>query len=187
MRTKTTTLAGTATLSALVVVLDYTVKYSNLKIVFPLLPYLRFDFTGIPIVLSGLLFGFVPGMTTSVVASLAILARSGDVVGSSMKGLAEFSTMLGLLAGLALFNRFKAVGSSAVGIFSRVFVMLVANWMFVFAGLLSLGSSWSNVPLLWTLLVSLFNVAQGTLTVVGGFSVYEAIKRRAPTLVVRPQ
>jgi len=52
MKWNTTTLAGTATLSALVVILDYALKYSNLKIPFPLLPYLRFDFTGIPVIIS---------------------------------------------------------------------------------------------------------------------------------------
>jgi len=52
----TTTLAGTATLSALVVILDYALKYSNLKIPYPLLPHLKLDFTGIPIVISALLF-----------------------------------------------------------------------------------------------------------------------------------
>ncbi|MCJ7631288.1 hypothetical protein MUP77_02635 [Candidatus Bathyarchaeota archaeon] len=68
MKWNTTTLAGTATLSALVVILDYALKYSNLKIPFPLLPYLKFDFTGIPVVISALLFGLFPGILTSAVA-----------------------------------------------------------------------------------------------------------------------
>jgi riboflavin transporter FmnP len=52
MKLSTRTLAGTAVLAALVVVFDYTLKYANLKIVFPWLIYLKFDFTGVPIVLS---------------------------------------------------------------------------------------------------------------------------------------
>ncbi|MGQ9506844.1 MAG: hypothetical protein ACUVTB_03160 [Candidatus Bathycorpusculaceae bacterium] len=74
MKITTTALAGTAILAALVVVFDYTLKYSGLKVPFPWLPILKFDFTGIPIVLSLLLFGLAPGAFTSAIAVLAILA-----------------------------------------------------------------------------------------------------------------
>ena len=102
MKLDTKTLGGTVVLGALVVVFDFTMKYSALKIRFPWLPFLKFDFTGIPIVLSFLLFGLMSGATTSTIALLAILGRSGDVIGSSMKGLAELSTILGMALGLAL-------------------------------------------------------------------------------------
>ena len=92
----TTTLASIAVLGALVVVFDYSLKFSGFKIPFPWLPFLKFDFTGIPIVLSAIIHGLGAGTITSAVAFLAILARSGDVVGASMKGLAEFSTVLGM-------------------------------------------------------------------------------------------
>jgi hypothetical protein len=52
MKWNTTTLAGTATLSALVVILDYALKYSNLKIPFSFAFHLKFDFTRIPVVMS---------------------------------------------------------------------------------------------------------------------------------------
>ena len=76
-------------LAALVVVFDYTLKFSGLKIPFPWLPFLKFDFTGVPITLSLLLYGLSSGATTSILACLAILVRSGDLVGATMKAIAE--------------------------------------------------------------------------------------------------
>jgi len=183
MKITTRTLAGTALLAALVVVFDYALKYSNLKIIFPWLPYLKFDFTGIPIVLATLLFGLIPGVITSAVASIAILARSGDVLGSSMKGLAEFSTILGLAIGLKLFNRFKVAGSSILGIVSRVFIMTIVNITLVYAVVLSIPSSLVNAPFLWILLVGIFNTIQGAISIIGGFFIYAAIRKRVPSII----
>ncbi len=98
--TKSTKLTGTALLAALVVVLDYALKFSGLKIPFPWMPTLKFDFTGIPITLSLLMYGLPSALTTSLVAFIAIIARSGDMVGASMKFAAEFSTVLGLALGI---------------------------------------------------------------------------------------
>ncbi len=72
----TARLTGTAILAALVIVFDYALKLSGLKIPFPWMPFLKFDFTGIPIVVAFLLFGLPSASTTSVVASLGIIARS---------------------------------------------------------------------------------------------------------------
>jgi riboflavin transporter FmnP len=159
------------------------VKYSNLKIPFPGLPYLKFDFTGIPIVLASLLFGFIPGTITSIVASIAILARSGDVIGASMKGLAEFSTMLGVIAGLRLLKRFRYAGSYALGLAFRVLIMTAANWILITAGAMRLGAPDASFPLFWTSLVGVFNVIQGSITILGGYSIFEALRRRVPSLV----
>lgn len=183
MKMNTVTLAGTATLAALVVVFDYAMKYSGLKIPFPWLPFLKFDFTGIPIVLSLLLFGFVPGIFTSIIASVAILARSGDVVGSSMKGVAEFSTILGMAVGLKLLKRFRMVGSFTAGITLRVLIMICFNLTLIYTGIMPLPTSYANAPILVALLFGAFNVVQGALSILGGYSIYEAIKRRAPSLV----
>ena len=183
MKIDTTTLAGTAILAALVVVFDYTMKYSGLKIPFPWLPFLRFDFTGIPIVLSLLLFGLIPGTVTSIIASVAILARSGQIVSSSMKGVAEFSTILGMAICLKLPKRFRLVGSFALGVTSRALIMICVNLALIYVGVISLPASYTDIPIMVTLLVGAFNAAQGALSVLGGYSIYEAIKRRAAYLV----
>ena len=62
----TARLTGTAILAALVLVFDYTLKYSGLKIPFPWFPDLKFDFTGVPIALSLLMYGLPSATTTSV-------------------------------------------------------------------------------------------------------------------------
>jgi riboflavin transporter FmnP len=183
MRINTTTLAGTATLAALVVVFDYTMKYSGLKLPFPWFPFLKFDFTGIPIVLSLLLFGLIPGTFTSIIASVAILARSGQVVSSSMKGLAELSTILGMAVGLKLLNRFRIVGSFTLGITSRALIMILVDLALIYVGVISLPASYAGIPIIVALLVGAFNAVQGVLSILGGYFIYEAVKRRVPSLV----
>ncbi len=188
MKIHTKTLAGTAVLGALVVVFDYTMKYSALKIRFPWLPFLKFDFTGIPIVLSFLFFGLMSGVTTSTVAFLAILGRSGDVVGSSMKGLAEFSTILGMALGLMLLRnptKLRKPASFVLGISSRSLIMICTNLILIFTGVMALYGSYAEIPVIVSLLVGAFNAIQGALSILGGYFIYEAIIRRIPSLVTR--
>ncbi len=101
---RSSSLTDTALLTALIVVLDYVLKFRGLKIPFPWMPTLKFDFTGIPITLSLLIYGLPSALTTSVVAFVAIIARSDDVIGASMKFATEFSTVLSLAL------RFKLTG-----------------------------------------------------------------------------
>jgi len=174
-------LTGTALLAALVVVLDYALKFSGLKIPFPWMPTLKFDFTGIPIVLSLLMYGLPSALTTSLVAFVAILARSGDVVGASMKFAAEFSTVIGLALGLRLMGGFsprlwKAAGL-VFGIVFRVVAMSLANMVVLpaFYGI-PVAVAYGMLPL-----VAAFNVAQGAITILLGVFLDEAVKRRFPT------
>ncbi len=174
-------LTGTALLAALVVVLDYALKFSGLKIPFPWMPSMKFDFTGIPIALSLLMYGLPSALTTSAVAFVAIIARGGEVVGASMKFVAEFSTVLGLALGLRLLVRFaprlrKASGLSA-GILFRVAAMSVANMVVLpaFYGYPE-AVAYAMLPL-----IAAFNVAQGAITILLGIFLDEAIKKRFPT------
>lgn len=183
MKIDTRTLSGTAILSALVVVFDYALKYSNLKIpfIYPL-QFLRFDFTGIPIVLSLLLFDFAPGAITSGVALFAIFARSGNAVSASMKAIAEFSTVIGIALGLRLFKkpiRFVKASSFALGIAIRCLIMFFWN---LIVQPLYYGTPFMAVLLL-SPLIGVFNVIQGSISILGGYFIYEAIKRRFPSLV----
>ena len=175
-------------LGALVVVFDFTMKYSALKIRFPWLPFLKFDFTGIPIVLSFLLFGLMSGATTSTIALLAILGRSGDVIGSSMKGLAELSTILGMALGLSLKSnpsKLRKPASFILGISSRSLVMICTNLILIFTGVMALYGDYAEIPVIVSLLVGAFNAVQGSLSILGGYFIYEAIIRRIPSLVTR--
>ena len=188
MKLDTKTLGGTVVLGALVVVFDFTMKYSALKIRFPWLPFLKFDFTGIPIVLSFLLFGLMSGATTSTIALLAILGRSGDVIGSSMKGLAELSTILGMALGLALKSnpsKLRKPTSFILGISARSLVMICTNLILIFTGVVALYGDYAEIPVIVSLLVGAFNAVQGSLSILGGYFIYEAIIRRIPSLVTR--
>jgi len=171
LKTDAKTLAGTAILGTLVVVFDYSLKYSGFKIPFPWLPYLKFDFTGVPIVLSLLFFGLTSGITTSAVALLAILARSGDVVGATMKALAEFSTILGMAIGLRLLKRntkLTKILSSALGLSLRSIVMLLAN-LIVFP---TMAVTYA-IPLL-----IFFNVIQGSISIIFGYFLYGVVAQK---------
>lgn len=182
MKTDAKTLAGTAILGTLVVVFDYSLKYSGLKIPFPWLPYLKFDFTGVPIVLSLLFFGLASGITTSAVALLAILARSGDVVGATMKALAEFSTILGMAIGLRLLKRntkSTKILSSSFGLSLRSMVMLLAN-LIVFP---TMAVTYA-IPLL-----IFFNVIQGSISIIFGYFLYGVVAQKLsfPSLRKEPR
>lgn len=183
MKITSRTLAGIVVLAALVVVFDYAMKYSGLKIPFPPLPFLKFDFTGIPIILSLLLFGLVPSAFSSAIAFLAILARSGDVIGSSMKGLSEFTTVLGMYFGFKLAKKFRFPAAFLLGVLTRVALMTVANFALIYAGLMAIPTSYKEIPLTYFLLTGIVNVIQGCISIFGGYLIYVAIDKRIPGLL----
>jgi riboflavin transporter FmnP len=179
---KTVNLVGTAILAALVIVFDYTLKFSGLKIPFPWMPFLKFDFTGIPIVISLLLFGLPSGGFTSAIASLGIIVRSGDLIGSLMKGIAEFSTIAGMAIGLRLRTGkkdsiFLKGITFVMGVIVRILVMSLWNLIVL--------PNYYGIPYDATIgmlpLLAVFNGMQGTLTVVVGYALYEAYTKRVPT------
>lgn len=167
-------LTGTAILAALVVVFDYGLKFSGLKIPFPWLPILKFDFTGIPIALAVLLYGMSAGATTSVIACLAILARSGDLVGAIMKAIAEFSTVLGIALGLRLLSRWRKAVSVIIGVALRVATMGTANLIVLPAYYgMPYNAAVGLLPM-----IGIFNIIQGAMTVLLGYLLCEAYIRR---------
>lgn len=180
MKIDTKTLAGVTVLAALVVVFDYTMKYSGLKIPFPVpgLEFLVFDLTGVPIVLSMLLYGLVPGVFTSAIAILAILARSGKVISASMKGLAEFSTILGMFLGFKKAKGFGLPIAFILGVATRVMVMTAVNLTLIYFGLIAIPSAYKEIPLIYISLTGIFNVVQGCISMAFGFLIYAGVKKR---------
>jgi len=171
---RTARLAGTAMLSALIVVLDYGLKFSGLKIPFPWLPFLKFDFTGVPVILSLLLYGLPSAATTSIVACIAITLRSGKLVSAALKALAELSTASGMALGLRLPGRWRRVSSAISGVALRLVVMSVANLVVLPAYYqMPYGVVVGLLPLM-----GVFNIVQGSLTVLLGLMLHEAIARR---------
>lgn len=173
---RTVVIAGTALFGTLAFILDWALKFAGLKIYFPLMPVLKYDLDGVPIMLSLLFFGLPSGAATSSILFLAIAFR--DVVGASMKALAEFSTILGISI-VTRKNRFSWVLAGILGIITRVVVMGAANLVvYPLYYRSTLEAAILSLPLL-----TIFNATQGIITISLGYLAYEAIKRRIPGLV----
>jgi riboflavin transporter FmnP len=175
---KTEQITGTTVLGALVVVLDYMLKFSGVKIPFPFLPTLRFDLDGIPIVLALFLYGPYSASMTCLVAFAAILFRSGIVLSASMKGLAEFATILGMLPFYR--NSLNQLRDFAIisGVSTRVLVMAIATlaaWPLLFKS--------TEIALAFIPFSALFNAIAGVISISGGWLLYKAIFKRVRHLL----
>ena len=183
----TTVLTGTALLSALVIVFDYALRYSGLKLPFPWYPNLKFDFTGVPIVLGLLMYGLPSATVTALVAGIGIFVRSGNFLSASMKSVAELATVGGMSLGIYFSARFKPAvpeeGSrrlmsvvTVYGLFSRVLLMTLVNWAVLplFYGV-PIEVTYGLLPL-----IGVFNAIQGGVTILLGFFFNDAVRRRLP-------
>jgi len=83
-----------------------------------------------------------------------------------------------MAVGLKLPKKFRMIGYTALGITARALIMICVNLALIYVGVISLPTSYANIPIMATLLFGAFNAVQGTLTVIGGYAIYEAIKRR---------
>ena len=180
---RTARLTGTAILAAMVIVFDYSLKYSGLKIPFPWMPFLKFDFTGIPIVLSLLLYGWPSSAITSLAGTMGIVVRSGDLIGGAMKGIAEFSTVAGMAIGLYIAKKTGLGGYTAkvlsvvIGLVFRIVVM--SGWNLVILPAYYGVTYNAAVGMLY--LLGIFNSMQGAISTLLGYALYEAYTRRVPT------
>jgi len=171
---KTAKLMGTALMAALVIVFDYSLKYSGLKIPFPWLPFLKFDFTGVPIAVSTLLYGVSSGAFTSAVAFLAIFARGSDYVGASMKAIAEFTTIAGFWASGYFPERYRKGGSIFLGLLFRIVTMSLLNlWVMPNVWYIPYEATVGMLPM-----IGVFNGMQGGISLLFGYAIYAAYKRR---------
>jgi riboflavin transporter FmnP len=174
---RTVVIAGTALFGTLAFILDWALKLAGLKILFPLLPILRYDIDGIPIVLSLLFFGLPSGAATSAILLLAISFR--DVVGASMKALAEFSTILGMAIAIRGKRHFSWMLAGILGAITRVAIMSAANLVvFPLIYKRTLEAAILLLPLL-----AIFNATQAVITLAGGYLSYKLIQRRIPGLM----
>ena len=60
--------------------------------------------------------------------------------------------------------------------------MICVNLALISVGLLVLYGPYAEIPVIVSLLVGAFNAAQGSLSILGGYLVYEALTRRIPSL-----
>ncbi len=117
----------TASLTAIAIVLHI------FKIPFPLAPFLKFDATGIPLAVIAL-YSVVDAAIASLVLLPSLMALGADVVGASMKVLAEFSTFVPIAAIYSiLHDKFTMkklyIVTIIVSMISRVGIMSLANYL----------------------------------------------------------
>ncbi len=133
----TKTLASIAVFAAIAVVLNL----SPLKFAAPFAFYLFYQIWEIPIVAAFLLYGFKVGFSISIINALVLLAV---FPGASPTGpFYNLTAVLSMLLGLHLVHSFVgdrftekrgisiAAIATAVGIFTRVGIMSIFNWVFL--------------------------------------------------------
>jgi riboflavin transporter FmnP len=177
---KTLWISGTALMAALAVVLDYSLKFSGLKIQFPWMPMLKFDFTEIPIILAFLLYGFLSAVIASLIVFIGMLMRSSDLIGATMKVVSELSTISGIMFSLWVINRIKmnqnyqALISGFFAIFSRLIATSISN-VYVLPTFYQIPY---NAALGMLPLIAVFNILQGFMNLFVGYLLFISSKKR---------
>lgn len=191
---KSVTAAYVAVFSALAIVLTF----SRAEIAYPLLPYLKFDFAEVPVMIALLLGGLFTGLTVEVIHWIGLSLARGWVLGPLMKFLAVIPMVVGFWFGMRIHGRRWAVKSIAMamlfGIVLRVVVCSVLNvvvLLFVAPEFLQfseycLKAAGINVAstrdaLLWTLTLNgIFNVLHVILSAITAIVLFRATAKRLP-------
>jgi len=177
---KSVLIAGTTVLGSVVAVLEFS---RFLRIPFPLFPVLKFDIVGIPMIIAYSLFGLVPGISTSLVSFAIISSR--DPFSGAMKALAESATILGAFLVLRGKNPNSSYKRRVLAIISsvalRVVVMSITNVLLLPVYMPKFYAT-PEAAIAVLHFIAAFNAIQGIISIAGGFSIYEAITRRIPSL-----
>ncbi|MBS7654718.1 MAG: hypothetical protein QXR06_05210 [Candidatus Bathyarchaeia archaeon] len=111
--------------------LAIALTFSRAEIPYLLLPYLKFDFTEIPVMLALMLGGLVPGLITEVIHWIGLSIARGWVLGPLMKFLAVVPMVLGFWLGIRICKKrwtVKSIGAAfLLGIIVRVVVCSITN------------------------------------------------------------
>ena len=132
LRSHSAAIVVTAIFSAMAVAITLT----KLTIPFPPLPYLKIDFSEIPVTVAMLLMGPVYGFLSSVIYWLVLTMRAGDLLGPAMKFAAVSSMIVGFWVASVVYSRVarrKSITSTIIigfllGSLFRVVIMSVFNY-----------------------------------------------------------
>ena len=192
----TRSIALSAIFSALAVMLTMI----NITIPFPLLPYLQFDFSEIPVTMAFFIIGPQYAMLSTAIYWVVLTIRAGDILGPAMKGAAVASMILGfwIASRVTKGNTMKSLMTSGmiIGVLLRVIVMSVFNyavltviapfWLDYAAGIvaaLGLPTTTTSQTILWVLLLTgLYNLLHTALSMIPSVFVSEASINRVPSL-----
>jgi len=134
---------------------------------FPLYPQISLDLTGIPMMISLLSYGTIPGVYTSLIGCSIIFLR-GNVPGGIFKLVAELSTLLGFV----LLKR-GIVVKSVLAVTSRVVVMTMVNYLL----LPFFYSMPESVTVSLLVPIALFNVIQAAINIIPAYLIYLRISK----------
>ena len=134
---------------------------------FPLYPRISLDLTGIPMMISLLSYGTIPGVYTSLIGCSIIFLR-GNIAGGVFKLVAELATLLGFV----LLKK-GIVAKSVLAITSRVAVMTAANY-FLLPFFYRMPES-TVVGLLVP--IAIFNVIQALVNIIPAYLIYLRISK----------
>ena len=152
----------------------------DLRVPFPLLAFLTFDPTGIPIAVAAVLYGPTAAFVTAGIAGITIATR--NPVSAAFKTAAEMSTAVPLaltLWGLRGRRRETSSGTwallglaGAVAVASRVAVMTGFNLVFL---PLLLGIPEAVVVMVLLSPIAIFNAAQAAINVIPAFLIVRGL------------
>jgi len=134
---------------------------------FPLYPRISFDLTGIPVMISLMLYGPLCAVYTCLIGCSIIFLR-GNVPGGTLKLIAELATLFGF----ALLRK-DVVLNSIAGVISRITIMTVANYYLL--QLFYLIPASVVVGLLAP--IALFNMAQALINIIPAYLIYLRIMK----------
>ncbi len=145
----------------------------------PFVPPLKFDVVGIPMLMAYFLFGLFPSISTSLVSFAVISSR--DPFSGFMKTLAESVSIFGafiILRGRSPDSSYSKKSIAMImSIALRTIVMSVANVLLLPVFLPGVYTT-PEALIVFLPLIAAFNAVQGTISIFGGFFVYQAVMRR---------
>jgi riboflavin transporter FmnP len=134
---------------------------------FPLYPRISWDLTGIPMMISLLSYGFIPGVYTSLIGCSIIFLR-GNVPGGIFKLVAELATLLGFV----LLKK-SIVARSILAVTLRVTGMTATNYFLLqlFYNMPESAVAGLLVP------IALFNLIQALINIIPAYLIYLRISK----------
>lgn len=172
----------------------------NITIPFPLLPYLKFDFSEIPVTIAFFLVGPQYAILSTAIYWIVLTIREGDILGPAMKGVAVTSMIIGLWAGAKITKgkelRQMVTSGMLIGIILRVITMSVFNYFALtviapfwldfaigFITALGLPTTSSTQTILWVLLLTgIYNLLHTVLSMIPSVLISETSITRMPQL-----
>jgi len=201
-RSASIAIAMTAIFSAMAVVVTLT----RLTIPFPPLPYLKIDFSEVPVTVALMLLGPVYGSLSAVIYWIVLTMRAGDILGPAMKFAAVISMLVGFWLASVVMERWRARGRSLTSVMVvgflfgsalRVVVMSFFNYVVLLyiapyyvdfigplLGTIGLPSGSTMDVVIWSLILTgIYNVIHTAVSIFPAYLLTRASLERIPAVM----